>query len=48
MRNLAEALLPQPTSFSKKKAYEVHEVLGTGTFGEVVVGVAFLYCYTGI
>ncbi|KAF8344980.1 Pkinase-domain-containing protein [Amanita rubescens] len=36
MRNLAEALLPQPSSFNKKKNYEVHEVLGNGTFGEVV------------
>ncbi|KAK2462658.1 hypothetical protein APHAL10511_005391 [Amanita phalloides] len=36
MRNIAEALLPQPSSFSKKKAYEVHQVLGSGTFGEVV------------
>ncbi|KAF8727793.1 hypothetical protein AX14_007004 [Amanita brunnescens Koide BX004] len=36
MKNLAEVLLPQPQSFSKKKAYEVHEVLGTGAFGEVV------------
>ncbi|PFH46839.1 hypothetical protein AMATHDRAFT_68963 [Amanita thiersii Skay4041] len=33
--SLSEALLPQPPSFSKKKSYEVHEVLGTGTFGKV-------------
>ena len=47
MRNLAEALLPQPSSFNKKKNYEVHEVLGNGTFGEVVVRVArpFLSCF---
>ncbi|KAG6334858.1 hypothetical protein ID866_4234 [Astraeus odoratus] len=38
MKNLSlkDALLPQPPSFSKKQLYEVHEVLGTGTFGKVV------------
>ncbi|KAF9526801.1 kinase-like domain-containing protein [Crepidotus variabilis] len=36
MKNLSEALLPQPPSFSKKKNYEVHQVLGTGTFGKVM------------
>ncbi|KAH7890247.1 kinase-like domain-containing protein, partial [Phlebopus sp. FC_14] len=38
MKNLSlkEALLPQPPSFIKKQAYEVHEVLGTGTFGKVM------------
>ncbi|TFK33753.1 kinase-like domain-containing protein [Crucibulum laeve] len=38
MKNLTlkEAFLPQPPSFSKKKCYEVHEVLGTGTFGKVM------------
>jgi len=30
-------LLPQPPSFAKKKFYEVHGVLGRGTFGKVVV-----------
>ncbi|KIJ28869.1 hypothetical protein M422DRAFT_37157 [Sphaerobolus stellatus SS14] len=34
--SLTEALLPQPPSFSKKKNYEVHGVLGTGTFGKVL------------
>ena len=28
---------PQPPSFNKKKSYELHRVLGTGTFGKVVV-----------
>ncbi|KAF8879117.1 kinase-like domain-containing protein [Infundibulicybe gibba] len=38
MKNLTfkEALLPQPSSFYKKKSYEMHQVLGTGTFGKVV------------
>lgn len=38
MRNitLKEALLPQPPSFVKKKNYDVHQVLGTGTFGKVM------------
>lgn len=48
MKNLAEVLLPQPQSFSKKKAYEVHEVLGTGAFGEVVVRVASFYVVFGL
>lgn len=30
-------LLGQPASFSKKRNYEFHEVLGKGTFGKVVV-----------
>lgn len=34
--SLKETLLPQPPSFAKKKAYEVHQILGTGTFGKVV------------
>ncbi|KIJ63996.1 hypothetical protein HYDPIDRAFT_91350 [Hydnomerulius pinastri MD-312] len=34
--SLKDALLPQPPSFCKKQLYEVHEVLGTGTFGKVV------------
>ncbi|KAF9069706.1 kinase-like domain-containing protein [Rhodocollybia butyracea] len=34
--SLKDALLPQPPSFSKKKNYEVHEVLGEGAFGKVV------------
>ncbi|KAH9475741.1 Calcium/calmodulin-dependent protein kinase [Psilocybe cubensis] len=36
MKNLSESLLPQPPSFIKKKSYEMHQVLGTGTFGKVV------------
>lgn len=35
--SLKDALLPQPPSFVKKQLYEVHEVLGTGSFGKVVV-----------
>ncbi|KAG6811134.1 hypothetical protein H0H92_008830 [Tricholoma furcatifolium] len=33
--SLSEALLPQPPSFSKKKNYEIHQILGTGSFGKV-------------
>lgn len=40
--SLKDALLPQPPSFVKKQLYEVHEVLGTGTFGKVVVSCAIL------
>ncbi|ETW78418.1 hypothetical protein HETIRDRAFT_479585, partial [Heterobasidion irregulare TC 32-1] len=36
MLSLTEKMLPQPPSFSKKKQYEIHEVLGTGTFGKVM------------
>ncbi len=35
--SIKDALLPQPPSFGKKKNYEIHQVLGTGTFGKVVV-----------
>lgn len=35
--SIKDALLPQPPSFYKKKSYEVQDVLGTGTFGKVVV-----------
>ncbi|KAJ7620963.1 kinase-like domain-containing protein [Roridomyces roridus] len=34
--SIKDALLPQPPSFYKKKHYEVHDVLGNGTFGKVV------------
>jgi len=34
--SLKEHLLPQPPSFSKKKAYQLHEILGEGTFGKVI------------
>lgn len=36
---LKEKILPQPPSFSKKTHYEIHGVLGTGTFGKVMVSV---------
>ena len=41
MLSLTEKMLPQPPSFSKKKQYEIHEVLGTGTFGKVMVRSSF-------
>ncbi|KAI0325637.1 Pkinase-domain-containing protein [Cubamyces sp. BRFM 1775] len=34
--SISETLLPQPPSFQKKKAYEIHKVLGEGTFGKVM------------
>ncbi|GBE78531.1 Pkinase-domain-containing protein [Sparassis crispa] len=34
--SLRDSLLPQPPSFSKKKAYEIHKVLGEGSFGKVM------------
>lgn len=40
--NIAETLLPQPPSFQKKKAYEIHKVLGVGTFGKVMVCAAHM------
>ena len=41
--SLAESLLPQPASFQKKKHYEIHEVLGEGTFGKVMVRIGLLH-----
>lgn len=40
MKNLSEALLPQPRSFSKKKNYVLYEILGTGAFGKVMVSIS--------
>lgn len=37
-----EALLFQPPSFNKKKNYELHQVLGVGSFGKVLVRSACL------
>ncbi|KZV75221.1 Pkinase-domain-containing protein [Peniophora sp. CONT] len=36
LNTFTEKVLPQPASFNKKKQYEIHEVLGTGTFGKVM------------
>ncbi|KAF9563471.1 Pkinase-domain-containing protein [Agrocybe pediades] len=36
MKNLSESFLPQPPSHIKKRNYDMHQVLGTGTFGKVV------------
>lgn len=35
--SLQEKVLPQPSSFFKKKHYEIHDTLGTGSFGKVMV-----------
>lgn len=43
--SLTETLLPQPPSFQKKKHYEIHQVLGTGTFGKVMVCLETLVHY---
>lgn len=37
--SLKETLLPQPPSFQKKKNYEIHQELGTGSFGKVAVSI---------
>lgn len=37
--SLKESILPQPSSFQKKKNYDTHGVLGTGSFGKVMVRV---------
>ena len=37
LSNLTDSLLPQPPSFSKKKYYEILDLLGTGSFGKVMV-----------
>ncbi|KAF5367775.1 hypothetical protein D9758_009825 [Tetrapyrgos nigripes] len=34
--SIKDAILPQPPSFVKKKNYQVHEILGEGTFGQVL------------
>ncbi|KAF5309518.1 hypothetical protein D9619_012404 [Psilocybe cf. subviscida] len=36
MKGLTGSLLPQPPSHIKKKSYDMHEVLGSGTFGKVM------------
>lgn len=33
---LKDTFFKQPSSFPKKKLYELHEVLGAGTFGKVI------------
>jgi hypothetical protein len=34
---VSQKVMPQPPSANKKKQYEIHEVLGTGSFGKVMV-----------
>jgi calcium/calmodulin-dependent protein kinase I len=35
---VSQKVMPQPPSANKKKNYEIQEVLGTGSFGKVMVG----------
>jgi len=35
--SIGEKMLPQPPSFAKKRQYDVQDVLGSGTFGKVMV-----------
>jgi len=35
--SIKDKILPQPASFSKKKEYKIHGVLGEGAFGKVMV-----------
>lgn len=37
MGKLKDKLLPQPATFVKKKSYTLHQQLGTGTFGKVIL-----------
>jgi hypothetical protein len=34
---VSQKVMPQPPSANKKKNYEIQEVLGTGSFGKVMV-----------
>jgi len=34
---VSKKVMPQPASANKKKNYEIHDVLGTGSFGKVMV-----------
>lgn len=36
-QKVTQKVLQQPSSANKKKQYEIHNVLGTGSFGKVVV-----------
>jgi hypothetical protein len=46
IKGLTESLLMQPPSSVKKKSYDVHQVLGTGTFGKVMVRLLiYLKCF---
>jgi calcium/calmodulin-dependent protein kinase I len=38
---VSQKVLPQPPSASKKKNYEIQDVLGTGSFGKVMVRPSF-------
>jgi len=39
---VSQKVMPQPPSANKKKNYEIEEVLGTGSFGKVMVCPVFL------
>lgn len=35
-KGIKDSIMRQPPSFNKKKAYQLHEVIGTGSFGKVM------------
>jgi calcium/calmodulin-dependent protein kinase I len=40
---VSQKVMSQPPSANKKKQYEIHEVLGTGSFGQVMVRARRVY-----
>jgi calcium/calmodulin-dependent protein kinase I len=38
---VSQKVMPQPASANKKKNYEIQDVLGTGSFGKVMVSPSF-------
>ena len=40
---VSQKVMSQPPSANKKKQYEIHEILGTGSFGRVMVRARRVY-----